>query len=219
MAVALWFVPQASSNTYVALQSLILSLQTLFPDAPSFEPHLTVTSQLKCETREQAHEILAACVAAVEAVRGAVGRGGDATSQDLVAFSGVGIGKSYFRKVRLECVANKYLVSVAQLMRELFVCDSAEQASHWAVREFAPHVSLVYSDVYHVNQAVRRVLVQRIEDALDGELRPCAAVADGDDAAWLCARQLRGWGLPGQFKVVRCEGGVAEWQVLASVEV
>ncbi|SCW03885.1 LAFE_0H01178g1_1 [Lachancea fermentati] len=215
MTVALWFMPQTNTPVYETIHSLILSLQTLFPDAAYFEPHLTITAQLKCETQDQVNQVLTSCVAAVQAVRSAV----RSSKEPLVTFRGVSVGKPYFTKVRLVCEHNKYLMGIAQIMRELYVADGPEQASQWLQETFRPHVSLVYSDMYYVNQALERVVVQRIEDALDLQMHSNAAMDDQDQSAWLFDRPLTGWGLPGTFKVVRCEGPVDEWEVLGSVEV
>lgn len=214
MAIALWFSPSRSSAVHDTLHSLILSLQTLFPDAVLFEPHLTLTSQLNCNTAQDVETVLTSCVAAVQSIRAKL------KDEQLVSFTGVSIGKKYFDKVRLDCPKNRYLCSIAQVMRELYVASSAEEASNWVLEEFHPHVSLVYSDVYHVDQALSRVLQQRIEDALDLSMYEAPHHRrEGDQTTWTLDRHLPGWSVPGTFKIVRCEGPVSEWQVLGSADV
>ncbi|SCU92456.1 LANO_0E00958g1_1 [Lachancea nothofagi CBS 11611] len=215
MGIALWFVPHANSTEYETLQSLILSLQTLFPDAPTFEPHLTITSQLKCNSGAEVQQVLTTCLAAVGAIKPSVKQ----KEESIVSFSGAGMGKGYFTKVRLICTENKYLMGIAQVIRELFVAETPEEASNWLLQEFRPHVSLVYSEMYHVNQALERIVAQRIEDALDLSLHENAVPGNQNQRSWSFGRQVPGWSLPGTFKVVRCEGPVGEWQVLGSVEV
>ncbi|SCU79488.1 LADA_0B01002g1_1 [Lachancea dasiensis] len=215
MGIALWFEPHANSTEHQTLQSLIYSLQTLFPDAPAFEPHLTITSQLKCHSVSDVQQILTSCVAAVGAIRAKVKE----DKESLVSFVGAGIGKGYFTKVRLLCYENKYLMGIAQVIRELFVAESPELASQWLLEEFRPHVSLIYSEMYHVNQALERVITQRIEDALDLLLHPNAVAGEQNQKSWSFGSSVSGWGVPGVFKVVRCEGPVQEWEVLGSVEV
>ncbi|CUS23041.1 LAQU0S08e00826g1_1 [Lachancea quebecensis] len=215
MGIALWFVPHSNSQVHDTIQSLILSLQTLFPDAPVFEPHLTVTSQLKCQTLDEVNHILTSCAAAVGAIKESI-KGKDGA---IVSFSGVSVGKGYFTKVRLTCMEHKYLMGIAQVIRELFVAEKPEEAAEWLTEEFRPHVSLVYSDVYHVNQALERVIAQRIEDALDLQLHKVRVAGDHNQCTWQFDSPMTGWGVPGVFKVVRCEGPVNEWEVLGSVEV
>lgn len=215
MGIALWFVPHTNSPVFDTLQSLILSLQTLFPDAPSFEPHLTITSQLKCQSQDEVNKLLTSCVAALGAIKNNI-KDGD---ESIVSFSGVSIGKGYFTKVRLICNDNKYLMGVAQVIREVFVAENPEDASQWLLQEFQPHVSLVYSDMYHVNQALERVVAQRIEDALDQQLIKSDVAGERNQCTWHFGHSMKGWGLPGAFKVVRCEGPVEEWEILGSAEV
>ncbi|SCU81506.1 LAME_0B07404g1_1 [Lachancea meyersii CBS 8951] len=215
MGVAVWFIPHDGSTVYETLQSLILSLQTLFPDAPAFEPHLTITSQLKCNSKEDVQQILTSCMAAFGAIKSSL----KDDNETMVSFTGAGIGKGYFTKVRLICAENKYLMGIAQIIRELFVAENAEEASQWLLEEFQPHVSLVYSDMYHVNQALERVIAQRIEDTLDLSLQENAVAGEQNQKSWSFGRRVAGWSLAGTFKVVRCEGPIQQWQVLGSVEV
>ncbi|SCU99393.1 LAFA_0G23794g1_1 [Lachancea sp. 'fantastica'] len=215
MGVAVWFVPHAGSPVYETLQSLILSLQTLFPDAPAFEPHLTITSQLRCNSKSDVQQILTTCVAAFGAVKASLKE----ENETMVSFTGAGIGKSYFTKVRLLCPENKYLMGIAQIIRELFVAETAEEASSWLLNDFQPHISLVYSDMYHVNQALERVIAQRIEDTLDLSLQENAVAGERNQKTWSFSRLVSGWSLPGTFKVINCDGPIQDWHVLGSVEV
>ncbi|AMD20311.1 HDL433Cp [Eremothecium sinecaudum] len=217
MGIALCYYPPTSSPLYETLKSLIMSLQTLFPDSVSFEPHLTITSQLRCEDQEQVTAILTAAVAAVKSIKPQL----EASDSSMVTFDSVKVGKKYFQKVRLCCSQNKYLYGIAQIIRELFVLESHDPAAakEWVLTSFAPHVSLVYSDLYHVDQALLRSVQQRIEDALSTVLVSETVQDVENQFSWLIQQPISGWSIPGTFKVVRCEGPVHEWEVLGSVDV
>ncbi|AGO12147.1 AaceriAEL214Cp [[Ashbya] aceris (nom. inval.)] len=215
MAVALWYCPPPNSACYDTVNSLILSLQTLFPDAVLFEPHVTITSQLRCDSAEDAAAVLAAACAALRACRPQL----DARGSPVVRFEAVGVGRHYFDKVHLACAHDRFLYGVAQVIRELFVQDppDARAAAEWVHSAFRPHLSLVYSDLYHVDQALLRVLRQRIGDALGAALLP-RPPPPGLQALWALQPPLDGWSIPGALKVVRCEGPVRDWHVLAAAD-
>lgn len=219
MTIALWFCPQYGSGAHETLELLIVSLQSVFPSSPTFEPHITVTNNLVCKDEDDVNRILTSCVAAVQSIRTSVAKSG----APLVSFGSCSVGKKFFNKVVLDCNENRYLVSIAQIMRELYVevdeSSRSQRAATWVRDEFRPHLSLLYSETYPISQAFLRVVQQRVEDALDVQMSGSEQGAE---------RQLRwqfrrvpacSWGLPGTFKVVRCEGPVDQWQVLGRADV
>ncbi|CCH59618.1 hypothetical protein TBLA_0B08020 [Henningerozyma blattae CBS 6284] len=266
MAIALWFCPPRSSPTYESLNQLIVSLQSLFPSSPVFEPHITITSNLICNNDDDVNKILTSCVASINSIKPLLNINNNTNSstsnnhtpssirlssdssysfQDqysssrkkyilpLVSLNGCSIGKKYFRKVVLECTPNKYLYSIAQIMRELYVerdttitatnevITARDKAMKWLHEEFNPHVSLLYSDSYSISPAFVKVIQQRIEDSLDVEL---AAIDNTNNKnqiqSWSFDHiPFQSWGLPGTFKIVRCEGPVEKWEVLGKADV
>ena len=122
MAIALWYCPPQGSVAYETLQMLIFSFQTLFPDSPVIEPHVTVTSHLVCNSRDDVNKILTSCVAAIQSIRshqiakkGHKGQSLHTVAPPLVSFNGCSVGKRYFKKIVLECNKNKVLYGIAQI--------------------------------------------------------------------------------------------------------
>ncbi|CAR27209.1 hypothetical protein ZYGR_0I04820 [Zygosaccharomyces rouxii] len=217
MAIALWYCPPQGSEVYENLQLLITSLQSLFPNSPVFEPHITITSDLNCNSADDVNKILTSCVAAIKSIP---------PSQPLVKFQHCTIGKSYFRKVVLECEPNRYLYSIAQIMRELYVeideASRTQRAATWARDEFKPHLSLLYSDVYPISQAFARIIQQRIEDALNVQLvKDLQEKTTTHQLQWNFSNEAETtqWNRPCTFKVVRCEGPVSHWRVLGGTSI
>ncbi|GAV53201.1 hypothetical protein ZYGR_0AI04850 [Zygosaccharomyces rouxii] len=218
MAIALWYCPPQGSAVYENLQLLITSLQSLFPNSPVFEPHITITSDLNCTSADDVNRILTSCVAAIRSIP---------PSQPLISFQRCTVGKSYFRKVVLECEPNRYLYSIAQIMRELCVeiddASRTQKAATWARDEFKPHLSLLYSEVYPISQAFARVIQQRIEDALNvqmvKELQENTSNAHQLQWNFTNEPETVQWSRPCTFKVVRCEGPVSHWRVLGGTSI
>ncbi|QLG73014.1 hypothetical protein HG535_0E00980 [Zygotorulaspora mrakii] len=256
MAIALWYCPQYGSPAYETLELLIISLQSVFPSSRIFEPHLTIATNLACNDVDDVNKILTSCVAAMRSIRprlrsaggsGGMGRDGGPSntrsSSDesgiqgtaegtsvLVSFRGCSVGRRFLRKVALECNENRYLHSIAQIMREVYVeiddSSRSQRAATWARDEFAPHVSLLYSDVYPISQAFLRIIQQRIEDVLDTPMHKLDPLKDNishsneKQVSWEFDRTpALSWSLPGTFKVVKCEGPVEDWQVLGRTDV
>lgn len=96
-------------------------------------------------------------------------------------------------------------VDTGKLQREL-----ASEAAAWAVGEYNPHLSLVYSDLHPIDTALWHTIRLRVLDYLG---------IDGCDSdSW----NMLGNGLSwegGVLKLVLCEGDVNEWVVLGSVDV
>lgn len=218
MAIALWYCPPQGSSAQENLQLLITSLQSLFPNSPVFEPHVTITSDLVCNSADDVNKILTSCVAAVKSIP---------ASQSLVKFNNSTVGKSYFRKVVLECEPNTYLYSIAQIMRELYVeideSSKSQRAATWARDEFKPHLSLLYSEVYPISQAFIRVIQQRIEDALNVQMvrEEQNGTTSPHQLQWNFANNpdTVNWSRPCTFKVVRCEGPISHWRVLGGTTI
>ncbi|KAL6946842.1 hypothetical protein ACO0QE_001694 [Hanseniaspora vineae] len=67
MGVALWYCPKKSSILHMELSNLMLSLQSLFPDAPDIHtPHITITSGLNVQDSKK---ILTTVVLALKSTR------------------------------------------------------------------------------------------------------------------------------------------------------
>lgn len=211
MGISLWLCPSESSSEYETFKSLISSLQTLFSNAPIFEPHITVCSGLKVENMEDVHKILEMAHHAIEAVKPKLTDG-----ISLIEFDNFIIGKKYFEKCRLECKPNSMLYSLSKLIRSIFVGEL--DIDTWLFEEFHPHLSLAYSDMFPMDQAMIRLVRQRIEDLFDVGMKETVSHRRDQDTFSL-SQNIRGWNLPLTFKVVKCEGPVEEWEVLSEVTV
>ncbi|QLQ77851.1 hypothetical protein HG537_0A00980 [Torulaspora globosa] len=222
MTIALWYCPQQGSAAYEILELLIESLQSIFPSSPRFEPHITITNNLVCKDSDDVNKILTSCVAAVQSIKPVLGSAG--SDEPLVSFKDCSVGKKFFNKVVLDCRENRYLISIAQIMRELYVeiddTSRSQRAATWARDEFRPHLSLLYSETYPISQAFLRIIQQRVEDALDVQLHSVPTTSGDRQLVWqLSSTPSCSWSLPGTFKVVKCEGPVGEWQVLGRTDV
>lgn len=85
---------------------------------------------------------------------------------------------------------------------------ATDEASEWSISEYDPHLSLVYSDLYPIDNALWRTIKTRIEDYLN--------IENCDDPE-LIDNGLNWDG--GVLKLVLCEGEVKDWIVLGSVDV
>lgn len=223
MTIALWYCPQQGSAAHETLELLIESLQSIFPSSPKFDPHITITNNLICNDSDDVNRILTSCVAAVQSIKPAL-EVSRSLEQPLVSFKSCSVGKKFFNKVVLDCHLNRYLVSIAQIMRELYVeiddTSRGQRAATWARDEFQPHLSLLYSETYPISQAFLRVIQQRVEDALDVQLINVPETSGDRQVAWrLSSTPSCAWSLPGTFKVVKCEGPIEQWQVLGRTDV
>ena len=190
----------------------------MFPASTAFEPHVTIATHLKCNSQDDVDAILTACVAAIRSIKDQLyssGSGHTHNTVPLVSFNGCSIGKQYFKKVVLTCHENKFLLGLEQVMTELYSSSKSTNSTG-----FKPHVSLLYSDISPISKAFVRMIEERVEDALDVGLVPVSSSSGDTQIQWSFDREptLR-WGVPGTFKVVRCEGPVDEWEVLGSVDV
>lgn len=82
------------------------------------------------------------------------------------------------------------------------------KAAEWAEKEYAPHISLVYSNIWPIDNALWITIKTRISDYLGIE-----DVEQGN-----LHNHGLGWD-SGVFKLVLCEGEVQDWVVLGSVDV
>lgn len=85
--------------------------------------------------------------------------------------------------------------------------QALEIAGQWAAN-YEPHLSLVYSDVNHIDKALWRTVKTRVSDYLD--IADCDTdVGVGNDLTWH----------GGVLKLVLCEGDVSDWVALGSVDI
>ncbi|GMM33192.1 2',3'-cyclic-nucleotide 3'-phosphodiesterase [Saccharomycopsis crataegensis] len=68
MGIALWLVPKSHSLFYESADSLIISLHTLFDNAPTFEPHITITSGIVINTPSDVAVLLNSALAAINSL-------------------------------------------------------------------------------------------------------------------------------------------------------
>lgn len=95
-------------------------------------------------------------------------------------------------------------LDMARIQHEL-----ALEAASWSATEFDPHLSLVYSNLHPIDNALWHTIRSRVSDYLSLE--------DCDLEHW----DSQGNGLSwegGVLKLVLCEGDVNEWPVLGSVD-
>lgn len=210
---ALWLQPKPGSQLHTVLRQTIAGLAPVFDDAPVFDPHVTIVSGINVHSQEDIDFVLDGAIAAAKSVPHVDVRLGQVT-----------YGRLYFRKVVLEAETSPELLSLAAIAKEEYVLYpqikaetvaskslSNEQASqeasekaraaalHWLHTEFKPHLSLVYSGVYPVSEAVQHTVHQRLRDVFGPHY------------------ETRGLGWTGgQIALVSCEGPVESWKVLGS---
>lgn len=85
--------------------------------------------------------------------------------------------------------------------------EAAVEAAEWSQHEYDPHLSLVYSDIYPIDNALWRTIKTRIQDYLN---------IDDCDSEDLFDNGLSWDG--GVLKLVLTEGDVNDWIVLGSVD-
>lgn len=220
IGVSLWLQPAPESLLYDAIKSTIDGLKPLFDDAPSFPPHITITSNIMIPNQNgQSHidSVLDRALAAAKSV----------PHVDVV-FTDIKYGARFFKKVYFQAQSTPELLSLAMVSRENFVClpelrrsklaekargvpstltqeeedehtsrEAAHEAAKWAKNEYDPHVSLVYSDAYPIEEALQQTVDTRLKDVF------------GENYA----HKGIGW-TGGRLSLVRCEGPVEDWQVL-----
>ncbi|CAL9729528.1 2',3'-cyclic-nucleotide 3'-phosphodiesterase [Monosporozyma unispora] len=214
MSIALWYCPPSGSVAYEILSQLISSLQTMFPNSPLFEPHITIATQLLCIDKDARNQVLTSCVAAIQSINKELIKNGK--RDPLVSFKSCSIGKKFFKKVTLDCNENKYLMSIAKIIQEMYSDTELSDSTD----SFHPHVSLLYSDVKPMSKAYSRIIQQRVQDTLDIELDEVEVNDENTQMSWdVNSKNVISWNIPGTFKIVNCEGPIEQWEVLGSVDV
>lgn len=137
-----------------------------------------------------------------------------------ITFSSLKINhkNSYFKKIYLSLIKSKNLAGLATIIRELYVelpkikneAEAKYSAQDWCNEQFDPHLSLVYTDLTHFDNALIRTIKTRVQDLLDTDT---LHLDDGE----LLNYDL-GW-TNGVLKIVRCEGPVEEWDVLGKIDI
>ncbi|KAK6204615.1 Cpd1 protein [Scheffersomyces amazonensis] len=85
---------------------------------------------------------------------------------------------------------------------------AAYKAAEWSAQEYDPHLSLAYSDIHPIDNALWRTIKTRISDYLNIENCDAEDLLDNG----------YGWD-GGVLKLVLCEGPVNEWITLGSVDI
>lgn len=230
------------------------SLATLFPgQAPKFDPHITITSNIKIDLNnphDDVDKILSASATALNSL--------PQNHSPLITLGRVNSQRKFFKKLYFQASKDPNLLSFTRIMRELFVIlpskidienqkvnphlytkdnhgnsikrrplkkgkhselietkpldmerlnrEAAEEAAQW-INEFDPHLSLAYSDIYPIDNALWRTIKTRIQDYLN---------IDDCDSEDLVDNGLSWDG--GVLKLVLTEGDVNDWIVLGRVD-
>lgn len=87
--------------------------------------------------------------------------------------------------------------------------DLAEEAAAWATQEFDPHLSLVYSELHPIDNALWHTIRSRALDYL--------SIDDCDLEVWDEDSNGLHWD-GGVLKLMLCEGNVGDWAELGSVD-
>lgn len=218
---ALWLQPKPGSPLHTVLKRTITGLAPVFEDAPVFDPHVTLATGILVATQQEVDFVLDSMQAAARAV-----------PHLTVRFSELGYGSQFFRKVVFEVERTAALVSMAAIaheeyaaypaLRRALVHDQRKKHSRYVpspadiaslhaqaalqrdafLRDFRPHLSLVYSDTFPVSEALRHTVNQRLEDVFGPNF----------------ASRGLGW-TGGQLALVNCEGPVEQWTVLGTRDI
>lgn len=231
------------------------SLSTVFPgQPPRFEPHITVSTNIHVDLanpKDDVDRILSSCCIAVDSLPK------NADSGHWIQLSRVMSQRMYFKKLYFQVLRDPTLISLARIVRELFVIlpqkteaeqklknphlfhkdssgnlvrrklqtkgnikevsidvlriqsELADEAAAWSVQEFDPHLSLVYSDLHPIDNALWHTIRSRVLDYL--------SIEDCDLTDWDETSNGLNWD-GGVLKLVLCEGDVTEWAELGSVD-
>jgi 2',3'-cyclic-nucleotide 3'-phosphodiesterase len=209
-AIALWLCPKPGSQIHETLTSLISSLSPLFPTSPALEPHITITSQLAINSPTDVETVLKGSLAALREFKLSI----------LFNSMVVNDKNPYFKKVYIRCDKSKNLVSFSTIIREFYVelpqlkdeLQAKYKAQEWASDVLDPHISLIYTDLPHFDNALIRTMSTRVSDYLNCDDSFNVNVSDTLVDLGL------GWS-GGVLKIVRCEGPVEEWEVLGSADI
>lgn len=210
IGISLWLCPKPSSQIHETLSSLSTGLVSICSESSRVEPHITITSGLAINSHADVRTVLESAIAALgHEIRLHV----KLTSLELQAKN------HYFKKLFLRVEKSRNLVSFSTILRELYVelptlkneAEAKYSAQDWARDEFDPHVSLLYTNMSHFDNALQRTIVTRVEDYLGiGDIEP-------NTPNELDIYEL-GW-TGGVLKIVNCEGPVSEWQILGTADI
>ncbi|RKP28639.1 hypothetical protein METBISCDRAFT_20363, partial [Metschnikowia bicuspidata] len=96
-----------------------------------------------------------------------------------------------------------------QLDMEKIRDELSREAAVWSVEEFEPHLSLVYSKLHPIDNALWRTIRERVLDFV--------SIDDCDLDYWNVEGNGFSWER-GVLKLMLCEGDVSEWVMLGSVD-
>lgn len=225
IGISLWLEPPPGSLFSDALQSTINSLRPLFDDAPGFAPHITITSNISISAKQpqlHADSILDRALAAARSVPHL-----DVVFSEIKFGGSHYFKKVYFKAKRtpellgLAMISREEFVSLPELRSQILraraeeegrqqrraltkdeedaqaASEAARIAADWAKSQYDPHVSLIYSDAYPIEEAVQQTIDTRLRDVF-GENYATKGI---------------GW-TGGRLTLVRCEGPVEDWQIL-----
>lgn len=210
---ALWLQPKPNSPLHTVLRQTISGLAPVFDDAPVFDPHVTIVSGIHVHSQEDIDFVLDGAIAAAKSV-----------PHVDVRLGKVSYGRLFFRKVVFDVETSPELLSLAAIAKEEYVLypqikaemaaskslsnaqrskEASERAraaaSQWLRTDFRPHLSLVYSRLYPVSEAIQHTVEQRLCDVFGPHYE----------------KRGLGW-TGGQLALVSCEGPVESWRVLGS---
>mgnify|MGYP003365225384 FL=1 len=215
---ALWLQPKPGSPLSTVLKRTITGLAPVFEDAPIFEPHVTISTGIYVQSQNDVDIILDSMLVAAQSV-----------DHFNTKFTSLTYGSQYFRKVVFEVEPTAPLFSMARIAQEEFSLyptlkkelikskhkkshkyvpspaeinelhvSASEKAAAW-IKEYKPHLSLVYSNMFPVTEAIRHTVNQRLIDVFGPQYT---------------TRGI-GW-TGGQLALVNCEGPAEEWKVLGT---
>lgn len=98
----------------------------------------------------------------------------------------------------------KVAIDMDKIRQEL-----AQEAAQWTIEEFEPHLSLVYSKLHPIDNALWRTIRTRVSDYL--------SIDNCDLDHWNVEGNGFSWA-GGTLKLMLCEGDVCDWMVLGSVD-
>lgn len=261
LGVALWLCPKKTSPLHDKLETLMNSLNTVFPGLPpKFEPHVTITTNIDVDlhnAKDDVDRILSACCIALNSLPRSP------EDEHWIRLGRVNSQRKFFKKLYFQVLRDPTLVSFARIVRELFVIlpqkteqenrvknphlyhkdhsgnfvrrrklqlkkslsrqepidvaldiariqqELAEEAAAWSVQEFDPHLSLVYSELHPIDNALWHTIRSRALDYL--------SIDNCDLGLWDEDSNGLHWD-GGVLRLMLCEGDVSEWAELGSVD-
>lgn len=209
LGAALWLMPPNGSPLSETLKTTIDGLRPLVDDGQRFSPHVTIVTKILISNQAQADFVLDQALIACKSV-----------PQMKITLKGVKYGSRYFKKVYLGVEPSPELISLARISKEEFVTgpaiknaqkhyhalsiderskleqQAAAEADQWVRSEYDPHLSLVYSNQYPVDEALKVTISTRVTDIFGSNINK--------GISWT----------GGRLALVDCEGPVEDWRVL-----